>query len=162
MTLMELVIATTLLAMVLTTVGVVLRTGRQAWEAHTADYTRIEAAHATVRHIVRRVRHATAVSTITPSTDNSGRLTLQMADGSVEVWDHDSGTNSINYGITTPANLLSPNITGLRFTGYQANGTTTTTTVNLIKALRIEVSIQLPVETGGSRVVTSWAWLRSW
>ena len=162
MTLLELVIATTMLAMVLTTIGVVLRTGRLAWEAHAADYTRIEAAHATVRHILRRCRHAASVSTITPSTDNSGRLALLMTDGSVEVWDHDSSTNAINYGITTPANLLSPNIVGLRFTGYQANGTTTTTTASLVRAVRIEVTVQLPVETGGTRVVSSWAWVRSW
>ena len=162
MTLLELVIATSLLAMVLTTIGVVMRTGRLAWEAHSADYTRIEAAHATVRHIVRRARHASAVSTITPSTDDSGRLSLQMPDGSIEVWDHDSGTNVINYGLTTPASLLSPNIVGLRFTGYQANGTTTTTTANLVKAIRVQVTVQLPVESGSSKVVSSWAWVRSW
>jgi hypothetical protein len=162
MTLLELVIATTLLAMVLTTIGVVMRTGRQAWEAHTADYTRIEAAHATVRHIVRRVRQASSVSAITPATDNSGNLALLMPNGSVEVWDHDSGSNSIRYGVTTPTNLLSPNIIGLRFTGYQANGSTTTTTASLVKAIRVEVTVQLPVETGGGRVVSSWAWVRSW
>jgi type II secretory pathway pseudopilin PulG len=162
MTLLELVIASSMLAMVLTTIGVVMRTGRQAWEAHSADYTRIEAAHATVRHVVRRLRQAKAVSAITPSTDNSGTLSVQMQDGSIEVWDHDGGTNVINYGVTTASNLLSPNITGLRFTGYQANGTTTTTTASLIKAVRIEVSVLLPVDTGGARVVSSWAWLRSW
>lgn len=162
MSLMELVIATTMLAMVMTTIGVVLRTGRQAWEAHSADYTRIEAAHSTLRHIVRRVRHASEVVTITPSSDNSGRLSLRMPDGSTEVWDHDASKNQVDYGIGAANDLLAPDVTGLRFTGYRADGVTTTTTASLVRAMRIEVTVQLPVQAGGSRVITSWAWLRSW
>jgi hypothetical protein len=162
MTMLELVIASSMLAMVLATVGVVMRTGRQAWEAHSADYTRVEAAHATVRHIVRQVRQADEVTAITPNTDNSGRLALLLQDGSTVVWDHDSATNVVNYGVTTPSSLLAPDIIGLRFTGYLANGTTITTDPALVQAVRIEVTIQMPVEVGGSRLVTSWAWIRSW
>ena len=54
-----------------------------------------------------------------------------MPDGSIEIWDHDSNANAINYGITSPSNLLSPNIAGLRFRGYQANGTTETAIAEL-------------------------------
>lgn len=162
MTLLELVIASSMLAMVLTAVGVVLRTGRQAWEAHAADYTRIESAHATIRHMVRRVRQATSVETITPETDNSGQLSLKMPDASIEVWDHDSATNTIMYGVTNPTGVLSTDIVGLRLTGYEADGLTVTTVPNLVRAIRVDVTIQLPVQSGGSRVISSWAWIRSW
>lgn len=159
---LELIIATSMLAMVLTTVGVVLRTGRQAWEAHTADYSRIEAAHATLRHMVRQSRRATSVSSITPSTDNSGRLALNLSDGSVVVWDHDAATSSVNYGVSNATNLLSSDIANVRFTGYRADATTITTTASQVKAIKIDVTVQLPLDTSGSRVVSSWAWLRSW
>jgi hypothetical protein len=162
MTMLELIIASSLLAMVLATVGVLLRTGRQAWEAHSADYSRVEAAHATIRHIVRQVRQAEAVTSITPSTDNSGRLSLLLLDGSTVVWDHDAATSSVSYGVTTPTGLLAPDISALRFTGYRADGATVTSTASLVQAIRIDVTIQLPVEVNGTRVVSSWAWVRSW
>jgi hypothetical protein len=162
MSLLELVIATSMLALVMTTVSVVLRTGRQAWEAHTADYERIEAAHGTLRHAVRQVRQASRVFAITPSTDASGQLSLEMPDGSVVVWDHDDATNVMNYGITTADALLARNIEEFRLTGFEANGTTVTVIPDDIRALRIEVTVQLPVESGGTRTVSSWAWIRSW
>lgn len=156
------IIATSMLAMVLITVATVMRTGRQAWEAHAADYSRVEAAHAVARHIVRQVRQSASVSSISLSTDDSGRLTLTMPDSSTVVWDHDSGTNSVNYGVTNPTGLLAQNITGLRFTGYRANGTTITSTPQDIRALKIDVTFQLPVQAGATRVVSTWAWIRCW
>lgn len=162
MSMLELVIASSMLAMILATVGVVMRTGRQAWEAFSADYTAVEAVHATVRHIVRQARQADSVLTITPTTDNSGRLSLLMPDGSMLVWDHDASTSSVNYGVGTPSDLLSPNIAGLRFTGYRADGVTVTTNVTLVRAIRVDATMQLPVEVGGNRTVSSWVWIRSW
>jgi type II secretory pathway pseudopilin PulG len=160
--LLELVIASSMLAIVMTAVGVVMRTGRLAWEAHEADYERVEAAHATLRHIVRRARQSVEVAAITPSTDNSGQLWLVMPDDSIEVWDHDGGTSTVNYGVTAASNLLANNITGLRFIGYEADGATTTTTASDVRAMQVEVSVQLPVESGGARTARSWVWLRSW
>jgi type II secretory pathway pseudopilin PulG len=162
MSLLELVIATTLLAVVMTSVSVVLRTGRQAWEAHEASYARVEAAQATLRHIVREVRQADDVVALSAADDNSGSLSLEMRNGDIKVWDHDAGTNSVNYGIGAANSLLAPDITGLRFTGFETNGTTTTTLPEDVQALRVEVTIPLPAGAGGSGVFSSWAWVRSW
>jgi type II secretory pathway pseudopilin PulG len=162
MTLLELVIATSLLAVVLTSVTVILRTGRQAWEAHEADFIRVEAAHATLRHVVRAVRQADAVAQISAATDNSGRLSLSMPNNEVRVWDHDAATRTVNFGVTNPSELLATDITGLRFVGYRADGATTTTVPDEIQAVEAEVAFQLPVAVGGGRTIRSWAWVRSW
>ena len=164
MSLLELVIATSMLTVLMTSIAVVMRTGRQAWEAHEADYVRIEAAHATARHIVREIRQADAVNAITPSADNSGALTLDMPSGDTKTWDHDGATNRVNYGLNllTPVDLLATEITGLRFSGFEADGTTAAATVDDVQCVRIDVTIQLPREVGGTRVVSSWAWVRSW
>ena len=162
MTLLELVIATSMLAMVMTAISVVMRTSRQAWEAHEADYLRIEAAHATLRHIVRQVRQAEAVTEISAATDTSGRIGLLLPNGDTRVWDHDGGTNTVNCGITTADDMLAPNITGLTFVGFRADGATMTSDPTEIQCLRVDVSVQLPRETSGARTVSSWAWVRSW
>lgn len=162
MTLLELVIAAAMMALLLTAVTLVLRTGRQAWEAHEADYTRLEGLHATLRHMVRQVRQADAVTAISAASDNSGALSLAMPDGSTFVWDHDDTTNFVNCGVTTPDQLLSSNITGLNIVGYKADGVTATTVPVEIQNVRIAVTVQLPREQNGTRTYSSWAWIRSW
>ena len=161
LSLLEMVIASTMLAIVAATVVVVLRSSREAWEAHAADFSRIEAAHATLRHIVREVRQADAVTALSASTDNSGSLSLRMSDGSIKVWDHDAGTNTVSFGISTANQLLAPDITGLRFSGFRANGTTATTVADDVQCLRVEVTVQLPREANGERIVSSGDWVRS-
>ena len=162
MTLLELVIATTLLASVVTAVSFVMRTSRAAWMAHEADFVRLESAHATVRHIVRKARQASSVAAISTATDTSGSLSLLMSDGSTIVWDHNDSTDQVNYGITTASDLLSEQITALKFVGYKADGTTATTDAAEIQSVRIEATTQLPRDSGGTRKVASWAWIRSW
>lgn len=162
MSLLELVIATSMLAMVMGAVSMILRTSRQAWEAHTGDYTRVEAAHATLRHLVREVRQADAVTAISPATDNSGQLGLLMPTGVTRLWDHDAPTNTVNFTATSGNGMLASEITGLRLTGYEADGITTTTVADDVQFLKIDVTVQLPREVNGTRVVSSYVWVRSW
>lgn len=162
MSLLEVVIATSMLAMVMGAVSMILRTSRQAWEAHEADYTRIEAAHATLRHLVREVRQADAVTAISLATDNSGQLGLLMPTGVTRLWDHDDSTNTVNFTATSGSGMLAADITGLRLTGLRADGTTPTTVADEVQFLKIDVTIQLPREVNGARVVSSHVWLRSW
>jgi type II secretory pathway component PulJ len=162
MTLLELVIASSMMALLLTAVTLLLRTSRQAWEAHAENYTRLEGLHATLRHIVRQVRQADAVTAVSTATDNSGGLTLAMPDGSSVAWDHDGTTNTVKSGITTADQLLANNITGLNIVGYKADGVTPTAVPAEIQSLRIAVTVQLPREQFATRTYSSWAWIRSW
>ena len=162
MTLLELVIASSMMAVLLTAATLVLRTSRQAWEAHEGDYTRLEGLHATLRHMVRQVRQADAVTVISAAGDNSGALTLAMPDGSTVAWDHDGATTTVKCGVTTADQLLSTNITGLNIVGYKPDGVTATTVPSEIQNLKVSVTVQLPRETNATRTYSSWAWIRSW
>lgn len=162
MTLLELVIASSMMAVLLTAVTLVLRTSRQAWEAHEGDYTRLEGLHATLRHIVRQVRQADAVTAISAAGDNSGALTLAMPDGSKVAWDHDGATNTVKCGVTTADQLLATSITGLNIVGYKADGVTATAVPSEIQNLKVSVTVQLPREVNATRTYSSWAWIRSW
>ncbi len=162
MTLLELVIASSMMAVLLTAATLVLRTSRQAWEAHEGDYTRLEGLHATLRHMVRQVRQADAVTVISAAGDNSGALTLAMPDGSTVAWDHDGATTTVKCGVTTADQLLSTNITGLNSVGNKPDGVTATTVPSEIQNLKVSVTVQLPRETNATRTYSSWAWIRSW
>ncbi len=162
MSLLELMIATTMLAMVMAAVSMILRTSRESWEAHEGDYTRIEAAQATLRHLVREVRQADAVTSISLPTDNSGQLGLLMPSAVTGLWDHDDSTDTVNFTATSGSGLLADQISGLRLTGYKADGTTTTTVPDEVQFLKIEVTVELPREANGTRLFSSYVWLRSW
>jgi hypothetical protein len=151
-----------MLAVLMVAIGGVLRTSRQAWEAHESDYLRLQALHATVQHIVRYVRQADAVTEISLASDTSGRLGLLLVDGSTVIWDHDSSTSRVNYGVTTPTSLLTENVATLKFTGYKADGVTTTTTPNLVQNILIEATVTLNRESGATKTISSWAWIRAW
>lgn len=162
MSLLEVIIASTILTAVVASVTILLRTGRETWQANYDDQVRLEAAHATVRHIVRRVRQATSVLSVSAASETSGDISLLMESGEVYAWDHDSGTDVVKFGVDTAGNLLGENVTQLKFTGYEADTTTATTAVEDIQSIKIEAQVALPREANGTKTITSWAWIRSW
>ena len=160
--LLELVVSCAMLGTLMVAVGGVLRTSRQAWEGHEGDFVRLQSLHSLVRHIVRNVRQADSVTEISLASDTSGRLGLQLADASIVVWDHDSATSKVSFGVTTPSSFLAENTTTLKFTGYKADGVTATTTPSLVQSILIEATTTLPRETSATKTISSWAWVRSW
>ncbi|TWT97870.1 hypothetical protein Pla108_20240 [Botrimarina colliarenosi] len=158
-TLLEVMTAATLAATMMTASFVVLRSSYAAWTAHEADLDRAGNATAVLRHLVQNVRQCAGVVAITAPSDDSGSLTVVLADGATWRWDH-SGTSitlSINGGASQP---LAEDIQQLTFTGYEADGLTPTTEPNDVQAVHASVTTQLPA--GGARTVSSYTWVRSW
>ncbi len=162
MTLLELIMATTLMTTMVATVTVVLRTGHVAWKAQQGDAAEMMAANATLRHIVRRVRQAQAVTSITSSADITGKLSLLMPSGETMSWEHNAGKKEVSFKIAEPRSILSTGITELSFTGYEADGTTEASVAEDVHSVKCRVVVELPRDANGTRIVTCWAWLRAW
>jgi hypothetical protein len=161
-TLLELILATTLMTGMVAATAVVLRMGHVAWEANQTDAALISAANATVRHIIRRVRQAEAVTSISNPGDTSGSLSVLMPSGETMVWSHDDLARQVSFGVGSADSLLGQDISTLSFTGYRADGTTQTTVPAEIQSIKCRVSVELPRATGGTRTVSCWVWLRAW
>ena len=161
-TLLELILATTLLTGMVVAMAVVLRTGHLAWRANQADAERISSATGTLRHIVRRVRQAEAVVAISNPSDASGSLSVLTPSGQTLVWSHDDSTRQVFFGVGTADSLLGQEISTLSFTGHQADGTTQTTVIDEIQSVKCHLTVELPRKTNGTRSVSCWAWLRAW
>lgn len=157
--LLELLVAVTLLVSAVTAVSVLLRVNYDTWREYQTDNLRSEAAVGVLRHMVRQIRQCEEVTAISSAADNSGSLSVLMTDGSTVVWDH-SGTN-VYYGTTTANQLLGNNITGLTLIGYQSDGTTTTTVADDVHCVRITVSYTLPDRATSNRTLTANAWVRA-
>jgi hypothetical protein len=140
-----------------------VRTANDAWRRHRDDALQRAQATAALQHMVRRVRQATQVTAISTSADMSGYLTLQMADGTMAMWDHSGGTGQVLYGTATANNLLAEGITAANFIGLTANGLATTTDPAKIHAVRCLVSYSLGRPSGPvAESVSCLAWLRAW
>jgi hypothetical protein len=159
MTLLELIMATTLMTTMVATVGVVLRTGHMTWQAQQGDAVQIRTAHATLRHIVRRVRQARAVLDLNTA---SGKLQVLMPSGEELSWRLQGDELSFGIDTNNPMDLLSTGITQLILTGYEADGTTETEILDDIHSIKCQVSVELPRETNATRTVSCRAWLRAW
>jgi len=158
-----LIIASAMLATIVTATATVLRGSHAAWQDHESDHARLESAHATMRHLVRHIRQAESIVSISIASDDSGSISIGMPSGETHAWDHDSGTNTVLFDTDGTADqLLAEHITGLKFVAYQADMATATTTPDEIRAIRCTVTTELDREVNSTVEINSWVWLRSW
>lgn len=158
-TLLEVMLAVSLSAVMMTSSFVVLRSSVTAWRSHEADLDRSTQATALLRHFTRAARQARGVAAISAASDTSGSITLMTAAGSTLAWDH-SGTSvtlSVDAGAAQSA---ADDIRELSFEGYEADAVTPTTATDDIQLVRVVATTDQPA--GGTRTISSYVWLRSW
>lgn len=162
--LLEMVIAMTLLSVVMTAVTSVLGTSRQAWEAHEADHVQLRTAHATVRHIVRAVREAAEIVNITTGSTTNTRLTVILSDGDTLTWQHDSSRKTISLTQTSVSNtptVIAEGVETLEFVPFRVDGGLfQSNMMHRAQEIEVAVGVLLPRETPVVRRAASRVWLR--
>jgi hypothetical protein len=155
-------IATTIMATLMASVVVVMRSGYAVWNAQEDDLDVLENGYGVLRHFSQQLRQATSVATITDPSNTSGSLAVVAASGATKTWTHNAGQKEITFNNGTSSGLLAKNINSVTYTGYKADGTTQTTTVADIQVVKCSVQVTLPRGAGVTRTVSTRAWIRSW
>jgi len=158
--LLELLVAASLMASIVTAATMVLRSTQTSWTMHASDQERLSSAYGTLRHITRAMRQAESVTAISTAGDLSGSLTALLSSGQTVVWDH-SGTQ-VNFGVNTPTSLLADGVSELSFVGYKADGVTTTTTPAEVQSVLCTVKVNLQRSSTPTRTLSCRVWLRVW
>jgi hypothetical protein len=161
LSLLEMMAATAIMATVTASVVVVMRTGYAAWNAQESDIDVLENGYGVMRHFVRQMRQATAVTAITASGNTLGSLSFTTPAGATCTVARNA-SNEIYYNNGTSNQLLATGITLMTFTGYKADGVTTTTNVADIQVVQCQVQVVLTRGAGVTRTLTTQAWVRSW
>jgi prepilin-type N-terminal cleavage/methylation domain-containing protein len=161
LSLLEMMAATAIMATITASVVVVMRSGYAIWNAQEADIDVLENGYGVLRHFFTQMRQATAVTAITASNNTQGSLSFTTSSGVTRTWARDASSN-IYFNNGTLNQLLAKNINSLTFTGYKADGVTTTTTVTDIQMVQCQIQITLPRGAGVTRTLTCRAWVRSW
>jgi prepilin-type N-terminal cleavage/methylation domain-containing protein len=162
LSLLEMMIATTIMAALMTSVVVVLRSGYAVWNAQEADIDTLENGYAVLRHFVQQMRQAESVAAISAPSDTTGDLSFVTATGLTRSWSHNGALKEITFNNGVSSGLLARSIDALTFTGYEADGVTQTTVVDDIQVVKCAVQVTLPQGAGVTRTVSCQAWLRSW
>jgi prepilin-type N-terminal cleavage/methylation domain-containing protein len=158
--LLELLVAATLMASIVTAASMVLRSTQTSWTTHVADHQNLGAGYATLRHITRGVRQAESVTAISAPGNLAGSLSVLLSNGQSVVWSL-SGTQ-VNYGVGAPSSLLAYGVTELSFVGYKADGVTTTTVPAEVQSVLCTVKVSLQRSSTPTRTLSSRVWLRAW
>jgi type II secretory pathway pseudopilin PulG len=159
--LLEMMAATAIMATSTAAIIVAMNTGYTVWTAQEADIDVLENGYGVLRHFVRQMRQATAVTAITASGNTLGSLSFTTAAGATCIWARNA-SNDVYYNNGTSNQLLAKGITSLTFTGYEADGITATTTLTDIQTIQCQVQIILPRGGGVTRTLSTRAWVRSW
>ena len=159
LSLLEMMVATAMMATLMTSVVVVMRSGRTVWTAQEADIDRLENGYGVLRHFVQQMRQAESISAISAAGDTTGDLSFFTATGATRSWSHNGAPAQVLFDAGTGNQLLANEINTLTFTGYEADGITETIVLNDIQAVKCTVQVTL---AGATRTVSCRAWVRSW
>jgi len=160
--LVEMMAATAIMAMVMGSVVVVVRSGYAVWNAFEQDIDVAENAYAVLQHFVRQMRQAQDVTAITVASNTAGSLSFMNASGVVQTWSRNGGTSDVTFNNGTTTHLLARSIGALTFVGYKADGVTPTTVVNEIQMVKCTAQVTLTQGGGTTRTVSATAWMRAW
>lgn len=162
--LLEMIIAMSLLSVVMGAVTTVLRTGSQALEASEVDLSMTRTAHATVRHIVRQVREASDVIAVTSGENTNSRLEVRLSDGDRLIWEHDAPTRQVFFtqtSVSPQASLLATDIEQLIFHAGQVDQSDfSADRLDRVQLLKIEAVYHLPGRASAGQRAIGQVWLR--
>jgi hypothetical protein len=159
LSLLEMMVATAMMATLMASVVVVMRSGYAVWNAQEADIDVLENGYGVLRHFVQQMRQAESVTVISAASDTTGDLSILTTTGTTRDWSHNGAPKEVLFNAGTGNQLLARKIDTLTFVGYEADGATQTTVVTDIQAVKCTVQVTL---AGATRTISCRAWIRSW
>lgn len=162
---LELVIAGSMIAGLMTGLSYVMRATRQTWDTLDTEYGVLNQMHGVSRHFVRAAREAKGVVEI--ASDGTG-ITLEMPNDRLVSWNWESSyegsANAVVYSESDPAtqSILAEQMRSVQFSGFRSDGLTVASSADEIQVINIRVTVDLPRSAETQRTIDSKVWIRSW
>ena len=161
MTLLETVLALSLMSIISLTAVLGVRTSWQAWSIQDQRSDTFQHLNGLLTHVTRHLRAVREVLYVSGSADASGNLEVRLPDGSVVKWFHENINREARYEINgvAPTHLLAAGIDSLKFECFKIDGVTETTVPAEIRMIRTIASVTIPVQ-GTPFSLSSTVWIR--
>jgi hypothetical protein len=157
--LVETLMAFSLGAMLLTPVVGLLHTTREVWELCDSDRARLNALHATLRHVSRKLTSAQQIVALEARPRMPAHLQFQDYSGQITGWKHNSKEQSVSYSLGRESGLLADNIDSMVFSGLTIDGKPTRN-VRLMRSIQCTVSVRLSSNNQEIKSASCWVTLR--
>lgn len=144
-TLPEMLFVISLIVILMVAIYPYLRVTHRAWKTTDRRQEVIQNARVGMEKMIRLLREATGFTSVTAATDADGRIIFSLLDDddntvTVEFKKYNDGTNDmLGYVTGSTTYALAGPIESLKFTCYEEDGTTTTTTAANIKSVKIDL-----------------------
>ncbi|MFQ5805347.1 MAG: hypothetical protein ACE5I3_02725 [Phycisphaerae bacterium] len=161
MTLLETLLALSLMSLISVLGAQIVRTSWQAWDVQDRRSDMLQHLGGTLAHVTRHLRMCRNVLYVSGPTDTSGNLEITLPDDSVVKWYHDNVDRVVRYEIngTAPTHLLATGIDSLKFECFKIDGVTPTTVPADVRMIRTTASVTVPVQ-GTPFTLSSTVWIR--
>jgi type II secretory pathway pseudopilin PulG len=161
MTVVELVVAVSLMAVVAAVMAPLLHAVQSSWAAEQQDSECLANARAYIQHFQQHVSQASHVTTVSDRLTVEGHLQFVTWDGVEARYEIDADDN-IQFGpLGAPTDLAGP-ADMLRFTCYDASDFgTPITDGSLIRLVKVEVTLHSPTDPGRSHTLSTSVYIRA-
>ncbi len=161
MTLLETMLAMSLLAIISVASTQAVRLAWQAWNVQDGRSDMLQHLGGTLTHITRYLRMSRNIVSVSGPTDTTGNLEVTLPDGRVAKWYRDAVESVVRWEIdgNAPGDLLATGIDALKFECFQIDGVTPTTVPADIRMIRTTVTVTIPVQATPLSL-SSTVWIR--
>jgi type II secretory pathway pseudopilin PulG len=159
MTLLETLLALSLMSVISVLAAQVVRTSWQAWDIQDHRSDTLQHLSGALAHVTRQLRTCRNVVEVSDPSNASGYLAIMLPDDSVVKWAHDNANQVVRYGGDPPTELLATGIDSLKFECFEIDGVTPTTVPADIRMIRTTASVTIPVQ-GTPFALSSTVWIR--
>ncbi|MCA9136317.1 MAG: hypothetical protein KDB00_06155 [Planctomycetales bacterium] len=160
---LELIVAASMMAAVMTSLSLVMRSTRQCWETLDTEYAATHQMHAVTRHFVRAAREAKTVTSIKP--DGSG-ITMTLADDSPISWEWRNSYHGNKHVVllttTAGSSVLAHGIDALAFRGFGTDGVTQISEPDDIQVVEVTATVTIPRSHVAQRSAVGKVFIRLW
>ncbi|MBI2870447.1 MAG: lamin tail domain-containing protein [Candidatus Omnitrophica bacterium] len=164
---LESILVVVLLALIVTAISPFFGTAFRVWQRADRQSEVMERARSGMDRLLKTIRQAGSVSSVTGSADVNGSIQLLDAYGSTFGFRRSTGSGDLEYdppgsptGTEGSYSTLADRVDSLTFTCYDVSGTTTTTTVADIRSIHVVLSASDEEDVAGSVRLTARATLR--
>jgi len=164
---LETLLVVTLLALIVVAISPYFGSAFRAWQYVDRQSEVYERARVGMDRIIKALRQAQSVSSITAASETNGEIQLTDIDGETLGFRRNSSDGRLEYdppgtptGTAGAYDDLADSIASLTFTAYEDNGTSTTTTVADIRSVVVILAATDEANVAGSLTLRSRADIR--
>jgi len=161
LTLLEMVIAMAIMAIIFAVIVLQFRVIQNSWDSQVGAAETLQNGRVLMDHLYRNLSKAVRITAVSGSAETNGYVEFQDNDANNIRYDVNSTTNYVQFGAVGDLSELAGPVSQLQFTCYDGNDLDTPITdVTAIRCVKVETTLS-NTGPGQDKGFSTWAYLRT-